>query len=97
MPYIFKKHIISASKHFKECCCIMETHYWSPIQCQILRSGQCSEHRKVILVVHLLQFYGDVIYCLKDQFPPVIMRYDMALRGEAVCVERRSKGVTVNL
>ena len=37
------------------------------------------------------------MYCVKDQFHPVIMRYDVTLRGEAVCVERRSKGVTVNL
>ena len=37
------------------------------------------------------------IYCVKDQLHPGIMRYDMALRGEAVCVERRSKEVTVNL
>ena len=52
---------------------------------------------KVILVAHLLQDYGDVIHCVKDQFHPVIMRYDMTLRDEAVCVERCSIGVTVNL
>ena len=45
----------------------------------------------------LLNGYRDVIHCVKENFLPVIMQYDVALGGEAVCVERRSKGVTVNL
>jgi len=79
----------------------METLNWrhartkSPIKWHILENWQCNEHRKVILVAHLLQDYGNIIYYVKEQFHLVIMRYDVELRLKPVCVELCLKGVTV--
>ena len=45
------------------------------------------EYSEVTLTACLLYNYGQVIYCVKDQFLPVKIRYDVKLRGERVCLE----------